>query len=372
VGRITRTGNGALAGAATLALAVAAVAQAQQGPAGGPPPPSPATPVQDNELVETWNERASGGSPMGGLEVDGWSLAASMPLARSEHAVAELDGKIWVLGGYPPGRLPSNLVQIYDPAANRWSLGPRLPQPIHHMMAAAVGGRLYVIGGEIDGASTGRPEIFVAHNMVHDPAVGGWVQRAPMPTPRSGGGKAVLGGKIYVAGGRPPGGSAFEVYDPATDRWEKLPDLPTQRNHLAMAAVGGKIIVAGGRFGPGAGAERTDVVEIYDPKTRRWTRGAPLPAPRGGITGAAHAGCMFVFGGEGERTHVLGLTPSAYGYDPRADRWTRLADLPIAVHGLKGSAVIGGRIFLPGGAITLGGNTGSNVQQVYRPTMRCE
>jgi hypothetical protein len=355
------------------ALLLATTAMAQPGPGAGPPPPTPATPVHENELVETWNERVSAGPPVGAFpEFDGWSMGHAMPLARSEHAVAELDGKIWVLGGYPPGRLPSNLVQVYDPAAGRWSLGPRLPQPIHHIMAAAVDGKLYVMGGEIDGASTGRPPIFVAHTWVHDPAVGGWLARAPMPTARSGGGAAVIDGKIYVAGGRPPGGSAFEVYDPATDRWERLPDLPTQRNHLAMAAVNGRIIVAGGRFDPGAMGERTDVVEIYDPATRRWTRGAPLPAPRGGITGAAHAGCMFVFGGEGERSHVLGLTPTAYAYDPRADRWTRLPDLPIANHGLKGSATIGGRIFLPGGAITLGGNTGTNAMQVYRPTLRCE
>jgi N-acetylneuraminic acid mutarotase len=357
----------------TMALLLATTVTAQQGPGGGPPPPIPATPVQENELVETWNERVSAGPPVGAFpEFDGWSMGHAMALARSEHGVAELDGKIWVLGGYPPGRLPSNLVQIYDPAASRWSLGPRLPQPIHHLMAAAVGGKLYVMGGEIDGASTGRPEIFVAHTWVHDPAVGGWVQRAPMPTARSGGGKAVIDGKIYVAGGRPPGGHAFEVYDPATDKWEKLPDMPTQRNHLAMVALNGKVIVAGGRFGPGAMSERTNVVEIYDPATRSWSRGAPLPAAVGGITGAAHAGCMFVFGGEGERTHVLGLTPTTYAYDPRADSWTRLPDLPIGVHGLKGSAVIGGRIFLPGGAVTLGGNTGTNAMQVYRPTMSCE
>ena len=358
---------------AAAALLLATTAMAQQGPGTGPPPPAPATPVQENELVETWNERASQGPPIGVFpEFEGWSMAHSMPLARSEHGVAELNGTIWVLGGYPPGRLPTNLVQVYDPVTSRWSLGPPLPQPIHHIMVAAVDGKLYVMGGEIDGASTGRPAIYVGHTWVHDPAVGGWVARAPMPTARSGGGAAVIDGKIYVAGGRPPGGSAFEVYDPATNQWERLPDLPTQRNHLAMAAVNGRIIVAGGRFGPGAMAERTTAVEIYDPATRRWTRGAPLPAPRGGITGAAHAGCMFVFAGEGEPGHVLGLTPTAYGYDPRADRWTRLPDLPIAVHGLKGSAVIGGRIFLPGGAITLGGNTGTNAMQLYRPTMTCE
>jgi N-acetylneuraminic acid mutarotase len=348
-------------------------ATAQQGPPGGPPPPDRSTPVEANELRETWNDRVSQGPPVGAMpEFNGWSMGAAMPLPRSEHSVAEFNGKIWVLGGYPPGRLPSNLVQIYDPATSRWSLGPRLPQPIHHTHVAAVGGKIFVLGGEIEGASTGKPERFVSDVWMHDPAVGGWVRRAPMPTARSGGGKAVIDGKIYVAGGRPPGGSAFEVYDPATDKWEKLPDLPSQRNHLAMVAINGKIIVAGGRTGPGAMAERVDVVEIYDPKTRRWTKGAPLPAPRGGITGAAHGGCMFVFGGEGERTHVLGLTPDTYGYDPRTDRWTRLADLPIAVHGLKGSAVIGGRIFLPGGGITLGGNSGTNAMQVYRPTMRCE
>lgn len=43
-----------------------------------------------------------------------------------------------------------------------------------------------------------------------------------------------------------------------------------------------------------------------------------------------------------------------------------------SVHGLKGTAVIGGRIFLPGGGITLGGNSGTNAMQVYRPTMRCQ
>ncbi len=354
----------------TLSLTGAAKARPPQA---GSPPPDRSTPIEADQLRETWNDRVSQGPPVGALrEFDGWSMGAAMPLPRSEHAVALFDGKIWVLGGYPPGRLPSNLVQIYDPAISRWSIGPQLPKPIHHTHVAAVDGRIYVIGGELEGASTGRPEEYVAEVWMHDPAVGGWVARAPMPTARSGGGKAVIDGKIYVAGGRPPGGNAFEVYDPSTDTWEKLPDLPTERNHLAMVAINDKIYVAGGRSGPGAGAVRTDVLEIYDPSTRRWSRAAPLPAPRGGVTGAAYAGCLFVFGGEGEPTHVLGLTPNTYGYDPRSDQWTQLPDLPIAVHGLKGSAVIGGRIFLPGGGITLGGNSGTNAMQVYRPTMRCE
>jgi hypothetical protein len=130
---------------------------------------------------------------------------AAMPLARSEHAVAELNGKIWVLGGYPPGRLPSNLVQIYDPAQGRWSLGPALPQPIHHTTVKA--GQRQAL---CDRRRNRRREHWTSREirggrLGSRSAVGGWVKRAPMPTPRSGGGSAVIDGKIYVAGGRPPG-----------------------------------------------------------------------------------------------------------------------------------------------------------------------
>ena len=88
-------------------------------------------------------------------------------------------------------------------------------------------------------------------------------------------------------------------------------------------------------------------------------------------TGAALGGCLYVFGGEGDRTHVLGLTPDVYGYNPRADRWTRLPNLPIAIHGLTGAAAVGDRIFIPGGGLTLGGDAPTNVLQIFRPNMRC-
>src|SRR5688500_16600177 len=122
----------------------ATIATAQQGPPGGPPP-NKSTPVEAGELRETWNDRVSVGPPVGVFpEFEGWSLGTAMPLPRSEHAVVEMDGKVWVLGGYPPGRLPSNLVQVHDTATGRWSLGPSLPNPIHHIHAAAFDGKLYV------------------------------------------------------------------------------------------------------------------------------------------------------------------------------------------------------------------------------------
>jgi len=49
---------------------------------------------------------------------DGWSLLATMPVANSEIAVAELAGRIYVIGGYPWDRKTVATVQMYDPAAN--------------------------------------------------------------------------------------------------------------------------------------------------------------------------------------------------------------------------------------------------------------
>lgn len=120
-------------------------------------------------------------------------------------------------------------------------MGLALPVRLHHAMAASVDGRLFVIGGEFQGAGTGRPEIYLDTVYELDRVANVWQDRAPMPTGRSAGGAAVVDGKIYVAGGRPPRGQDFAVYDPAADRWDVLPELPTGRNHLAVVAVGQKV-----------------------------------------------------------------------------------------------------------------------------------
>jgi N-acetylneuraminic acid mutarotase len=69
---------------------------------------------------------------------------------NSEFAAAELDGRIYVLRGYPAGRVTVRTVQIYDIAADKWTLGPTLPEPNNHGMAAAINGVLYLIGGQTD------------------------------------------------------------------------------------------------------------------------------------------------------------------------------------------------------------------------------
>jgi hypothetical protein len=294
-----------------------------------------------------------------------WGHRASMIEPNSELALAELDGRLYLLGGYPASRVTARTVQVYDIASDRWELGPPLPQPNNHGMAASVNGKIYLIGGQTSDVSN---QGYVNTVYELDPAMGVWVEKARMPTARSAGVAVVLDDKIYVAGGRPPHEQDFAVYDPATDSWEVLPDMPSPRNHMIGAAINGRIHVVGGRIGHGLSPNKTAAHEVFDPETRTWTTAAPLLRARSGINGVMARGCFHVWGGE----EWAGMVADHDYYDPRTDEWTRLRDMPIPVHGVVGSAFVDDLIWVPGGGTHIGGNHGSVHNQVYRPAVSCE
>lgn len=303
---------------------------------------------------------------------EAWGERAPMLLPRSEASVAELNGKIYFIGGYPGARITSDSVQVYDPQTDSWELGPPLPLPLHHTMASVANGRLYVIGGEAGNPTAGE-SVFQTGVYMLEEGADAWQTKAPMPTARSGGGSAVIDGKIYVAGGRPPRGSDLAVYDPASDAWTVLPEIPTQRNHLGVAAIDGLLYVAGGRFGGGVGSEMTDIMEIFDPATSTWRGGAPLLAPRAGVTSVVANGCLYLIGGEGNDAHPMGVYDLNERYDPSTNSWSTAAPLPLAMHGITGAAFLDGLIYVPGGA-TRRGVSGQDVTlklQTFRPSITC-
>lgn len=297
------------------------------------------------------------------LPAAAWERRADMIEPNSEFAVAESEGRLFVLGGYPASRITVDTVQIYDVGADRWELGAPLPVALNHGMAAAVDGIVYHIGGQTEASG----QTYVDHVFALDPATGEWTERAPMPTARSAGVAIVHDGLIYVAGGRPPRGHDFAVYDPATDRWTELPDLPSQRNHIAGGVLGGRIHVVGGRLGGGFRSEQTAAHEVFDPASGTWSVAAPMLRPRSGINGVVAEGCLHVWGGESG----AGMFPDHDYYDPTADRWTRLADMPIPIHGVTGAAYLDGLIHAAGGGTEVGGSSGSLLNQVFAVTQRC-
>jgi N-acetylneuraminic acid mutarotase len=173
-----------------------------------------------------------------------------------------INGKIYAVGGVGLGRRNTGAHEVYDPATDQWTTLAPLPTPRDHLAAAAVGGRLYAIGGRLAGSYAEN----VTVNEVYDPATNGWQTRAPLPTARSGIAAAVLAGKIFIFGGEAPSGTFHQVeaYEPTSDRWSTYTAMPTARHGLGAVALGGKIYVIAG--GPTPGGSASSVNEIFVPK----------------------------------------------------------------------------------------------------------
>lgn len=301
--------------------------------------------------------------PVGGT----WKTVAPAPTMRTEVVAAALGGKIYVIGGFHEPSLRyltafmiSDTVEEYDPATDRWATKASLPAGVHHAGAGTVGGRLYVIGGFTRSFfSVWDP---VASAYMYQPETDSWTERAPMPTPRGALAVAESGGLLYAIGGYDGSGNsaALEVYDPATNTWKKKAPLPTPRDHLAAATVGGKVYAIGGRLNRDYGRNLA-IAEAYDPVTDRWTPMAYMPTARSGITAAVIRDFIYVLGGESPD----GTFRTNEAYWPRADRWQPMAPLPTGRHGL-GSAAVNDRLYVIAGGPTPGGSF-SNVNELFVP-----
>ncbi|MBI4482137.1 MAG: hypothetical protein HY652_04510 [Acidobacteria bacterium] len=270
-----------------------------------------------------------------------WLSLSPLGVPRQEVGVAELNGKIYVVGGILPDRNTSNAVEAYDPKTDRWETLPSLPQPLHHAAAAGGLGKLYVIGGLAGAAFTATSSVFE-----FDPSTQSWTAKASLPTPRGALALAVLQGKIYAVGGaRGPSVADFAVFDPQANQWTSLPDLPIPRDHLAAATVGGKIYALSGRRD---GTNLANVDE-YDPASNQWRAMAPIPTARSGIAASVLDNRIWVFGGEGNPASPLGIFSEVEAFDPASNQWMAGEGMITARHGI-GAAVLGNRIFIPGGA----------------------
>jgi N-acetylneuraminic acid mutarotase len=263
-----------------------------------------------------------------------------MSEARQEVGVAELGGRIYVAGGFRVGGARTTTLEIYDPGSNSWSFGAPLPVALDHPAAASLGGRFYVFGGNSpSGNSSATYE--------YDPVRNSWGVRAPLPGARNAAVAIVAGSRIYVAGGAPTG-NALDAYDPASDTWTRLAAMPTPRNHLAGGLSGGRLFVVGGRP-----PTTLATLEAYDVAAGTWAARAPMPTGRSGHAAAVVRGCLYAFGGEGNSSRPDGVFPQSEVYDPRTNAWESLPPMPTPRHGIA-AAVIGDRIYLPGGATLQG------------------
>jgi DNA-binding CsgD family transcriptional regulator/N-acetylneuraminic acid mutarotase len=92
----------------------------------------------------------------------------------------------------------------------------------------------------------------------------------------------------------------------------------------------------------------------------RWQTKSPMPTGRFGLGVAVYDGQIYAIAGETEK----GVSALVERYNPETDEWVNLQKKPTAVKDVS-AAVVGGKIFVPGGILT-DGNVSDNLE-IYNP-----
>lgn len=296
-----------------------------------------------------------------------WVQLAPFPEPSEEVLGATANGKLYVFCGLGPGWKPLALVYEFDPATNAWTKKKPMALASHHVAFASLNNKIYAFGGFTLPASGPPAWVPLDNAWEYDPAADTWKELAPMPTRRGAAGAAAVNGKIYVVGGaaslsgvsengihpaRPHHNlGTVEEYDPATNTWRARRGLLVPRNHHAVAAVGDKIYAIGGRIGAAfitGGSNNIDLNEMYDPATDLWTVRDKMPTRRSAVAGAVYNGKIVVPGGEYQDRSELAAFRAVEIYDPAVNRWQILPSMPHPRHGLA-VGVIGDRLYTVSG-----------------------
>lgn len=244
------------------------------------------------------------------LQTESWQVdGLPQRQFRGDHHAAEVvDGKLYLFGGLGPA---AGKVQIYDPQRRRWGRGADIPFATGSASTALIDGKVYLAGGIVGEHTTRRAAVY-------DPKANSWRTIAPMPAGRNHTAAATDGRRLYVVGGRGPGSGdanmtangfdTLQVYDPRSNTWSSsadpgsgLPPLPQARGGMGKGVFWrGELYVFGGETFDGAGATLRGVydrVDIFNPRTKRWRSGAPMPIARHGIFPVPAGRTIHVIGG---------------------------------------------------------------------------
>ncbi|QUI25464.1 hypothetical protein HZI73_25595 [Vallitalea pronyensis] len=274
-----------------------------------------------------------------GEDLGSWETKASMPTARTALGVAEVDGKIYAIGGYNNSEL--NVVEAYDIATDTWITKASMPTARWSLDVAEVNGKIYAIGGQ------NLENEYLDTVEEYDPATDTWTTKASMPTPRHYLSVAEVNGKIYAIGGS--SGLSYnnivEEYDPQTNTWTTKASMPTARGTMGVVEVEGKIYAIGGYNSDGVWE---GAVEEYNPTTDMWTTKASMPTARRALGVTVASGKIYAIGGEHfkDMSHVF--LDTVEEYDPQADTWTTKASMPTK-RGYLRSIGVNDNIYVIGG-----------------------
>jgi DNA-binding CsgD family transcriptional regulator len=271
-----------------------------------------------------------------------WQTLAPMLTARQGLALAAYEGQLYAIGGQAQDGV-TGVVERYDPSSNQWQNLASKPTPVADISAVVVGGKIFVPGGRLAaGASTDVLEIF-------DPQTGAWQKGASLPVPLSAYALVAFEGRLYLFGGW-DGKRYFDtvyLYDPSVDDWKSLPAMPGKRAFAGAAAAREKIFVIGGRDEKGPLDSNQAFQPGVDASVSPWTEATPLPDARFAMGVTSVADFIHVVGGLGSGNQTL----SSLEYLPSTNTWRMYESAQASPLSQLGLAAMEGYIYQVGGNV---------------------
>ena len=185
------------------------------------------------------------------------TTAGSLPSAESDVAVTQLGGTAYIVGGFD-GTNSLDTIVAWTPGG-RARVVAHLPVALRYAAVASAGGALLIIGGS---TPTGASDVVYRF----DPASATVRQLGRMPQPITHAGAAAIGQTVYVVGGRGDSldarSAAVWAIDPLTGRVRSAGRLPQPISDAGVVSLGNAIVVAGGKTAAGTQSGVGELVPV--------------------------------------------------------------------------------------------------------------
>lgn len=282
-------------------------------------------------------------APIGPLPITGkvttlaWSNTSASNTNAYGNAVVVLGGKIYAIGGYQSNvSLPARGVRTYTPSSNTWTYQytgfTGTNGDITQGTAVAIGNTIYVLAGS---ANTTRLYSYV-------PSTGVWAVKAAMSIPRRYAGSCVINDKMYVVGSEisdTADTGTVEIYDPVTNKWSKGASCGKNGYPAVCAAVNGIMYawIAANLY-------------KYDPVANKWTNLGTGRSTSARFSSMAAVGTdLFLYGGTNNFVYYNDL----WKYNTLTNTWTQLTSTPqLPEVKWNGLVALDGALYTYGGTYT--------------------
>lgn len=194
-----------------------------------------------------------GGAATESAAVQSWAAGTTrvlgrLPQPRSDSAAVNVGGTAYVVGGFDGSGLVRDIVATRD--GRRFRVAGRLRAGVRYPAVAELAGRIYVIGGQLAttvGTSTGAQSDLVQR---FDPRTGRTTVVGRLPRTLGHAMAFVLGGSLYVAGGRHRTTASARIWRLAVGtggvRVHAAGRLPRAISDAGTVVVGHRVLLVGG------------------------------------------------------------------------------------------------------------------------------